>query len=149
MIIPALISSLCIGLFVFIIDIIFSYPGSWTFLTLIIAFFVSLIIISLFGIPSVIILKSFNKLNWKTILASGFTLGFVVSFILLSLSAPSCDNCGSIENGQVLMQSGVATPAGWSEFIKTSAIQGIIGMIASSIFYKILLMRTKVETKNP
>jgi predicted PurR-regulated permease PerM len=148
MIIAALISSLCIGLSIFCIDIIFSYPGSWTFLTFIAGFLISLIIISLFGIPSVILLKRFNKLNWKTILASGFTLGFIVSFMLFLASHSSCDNCSSSVNGQVMMENGKSTMAGWISHIEGSAIQGIIGMIASSIFYKALLMRTKKEIKN-
>jgi hypothetical protein len=134
MIISALISSFCIGLFLFIFDVIFSYSSNWHLFTMIAGFLVSFIIISLFGIPTVIMLKKFNNLNWITLLTSGFALGFIVAFMLFLFSHPSCNNCSSMD---------IAPKNIWTEHIIASAIQGLIGMIASAIFYKVLLIRKK------
>lgn len=141
MIISAFVSSFCIGLFFFLVGIIFEPNNHWSLLAFVVAFLMSFFSTLIFGIPVVKMLNNYNKLNWTTLLLSGFLLGFIITFLLFLFFTPSCNNCSSIENGKVLMLNGSYTVVAWIEQIKDSMIQGVIGMCSSAIFYKTFLIR--------
>jgi hypothetical protein len=143
MIISALISSSCIGLFFLLFTTVLGSSLNWAIVSMMVAFVFSLVTMLFLGIPIVITLKRYNKLNWKTILASGFFVGFIINLVITLMSLPSGTNYSSEENGQTLISYGVITILGWISYLKASLIQGFLGMIASAIFYKILIIREK------
>lgn len=127
MIIATLISSLSISFLIFLISLI-GDNIHWAFFTMLVAFLISLLLIVLFGIPLLLILKNYNKLNWQNILTGGFSIGFFIPmsswFINPGLNIQSLQH--------LIISSGT----------------GMIGLFASALFYKVYNLRQNSSLNN-
>jgi hypothetical protein len=91
-------------------------------------------VFSIFFIIINLILRNIN--------IGGVLIGFIIGFIGLLLSTRSCNNCSNSVAVIILMINS-KTMAGWISHIQGSVVPGFIGLIASAIFYKSLMIQEK------
>lgn len=110
------ISSLSISILVFLISFI-GDNIQWAFFSMLVAFVISLVLIILLGIPLLLTLKNYNKLNWQSILIGGFLIGFIIPMSSWFINPEL--NIKSLQH--IVISLGV----------------GLIGLFASAVFYKV------------
>ncbi len=127
LIFSSIISSLLIGFCFFLFYIMVQFDFGWALFAFIVAFVVSFVMNCMVSIPITLILKNFNHLHWLSIALSGFAVAFIIYFVLMI----------TIDSGVISIIS----------LLIASSVSGIVGLFASALFYKSLLLIEKREIK--
>jgi hypothetical protein len=97
--------------------------------------------IVLLGIPAFLILNWVGKIRWWTSILAGYVCGAVPTAYttrILVLGSPGSNSShGSGDNKVITMVDGVATTAGWFDYILAFSLMGLFGAFAALVFWAV------------
>jgi hypothetical protein len=126
------------ALFFLALGIILEPNNHWAVPAMVVAFIFSLAHILLVGIPITLLLRKYQRLNWVSMIFSGFIVGCISCSILILLTSYESSGTSYKAGSEWLVINGSLTVEGWKNHAMSVLRSGALGSVVSGVYYAVL-----------